>query len=66
MQAMLTHYSVNAVTQGPEALATTRVSLTQRGRNTDDDLVTSAQVNPPPPPPPPHSDNEVYPFLFPA
>jgi len=50
LQAMLTNYSVNAVTQGPEALATTRVSLTQRGRSTDEGLVTSAQVTPPPPP----------------
>ena len=44
MQATLAHYSVNAVTQGPEALATTRVSLMQKGRNTGEDLVTSAQV----------------------
>ena len=42
LQAKLTNYTVNAVTQGPEALATTRVSLTQKGRETD--LITSAQV----------------------
>lgn len=42
LQARLTSYTVNAVTQGPEALATTRVSLTQKGR--DSDVITSAQV----------------------
>ena len=43
-QAALEHYSVNAVTTGPEALATTRVTLKPRGRIADQGYITSAQV----------------------
>ena len=44
LQAALEHYSVNAVTTGPEALATTRVTLKPRGRIADQGYITSAQV----------------------
>ena len=44
LQAALEHYSVSAVTTGPEALATTRVTLKPRGRIADQGYITSAQV----------------------
>lgn len=45
LQARLTNYTVNAVTQGPESLAVTRVSVSQKRRDSPA-LIKSAQVTP--------------------
>ena len=48
VQATLEDYAIQAVTEGPESLATTRVTVTPAGRVGSEAFVTSAQVWPPP------------------